>query len=585
MDQTLSLQVAEPGSINFEDAIVIATGSKDSPGFKINCTGHEKIQLIIPVLNEKTPAKEKMNMLVDKNTWDTLSVKRTTLTNTRVEKKVLPLGVIEISVIDKTIPAEAAFTFADFKALSEAGTSSCYLKYQKKVVIDPDDPDDRGTLQWVDNPSTIVLIAKTKKIENPVITSFKADRYIISRGEEVTISWRTDNSNYCHLSGSADIDKEDELETVKTITERIETRNDKVYELKACTDEDDRKYDKKNLTISVKGSSASEIFVFVPPDATLMGLYPYDNNLYAIILHKKPEVKAYLYVSESGLADWQQVFRYPDQPVELNARLAGSPGVVFKNRLYLIGGSSFDPDKPGNDIGYYNFESKEWVSSAQMTDKSFPTPRMGHSCIHYQDEIWLLGGYHPSKGTLSDIWTTKNGIAWTKAAIPVPGGGRCMMGIAKQKNPDTGAEELWIYGGFKTEPGGEAYSYADTRKWDGKSWGNALTWTADAIGAMKDRNYKAFALATVKNNLFLFSSSVRAPNPWEHSIFRIYQNNGWDLEDAKTTNDWGMSQDGYSLQTTVYKSTVWIRSVQLAGSKETGVRGKQLYYYYYVPAN
>lgn len=582
MDQTLGLRVSEPGSDKFEDSIVIATGSTDSPGFKINCSGHEKIQFILPVLNEKTPDTEKMNALVDKGIWEEISIKRGELANARLEKKVSPLGVIEMSIIDKTLPAKAEFTLDYFRSLTDPGTAACYLRYQKRVVIDPDDPDDRGTLQWVDDPSTNVTIAKTKKIEHPLITSFKADRYIISTGETATISWKTDNSDYCLLTGSATINKDKELEPNGTISERIQLRDHPGFRLKACTKESDRIYDERELRIAVKGASVSEIFVFLPPNATLMGLYPHKNKLYAIVLHKTPQVKAYLYASESGLMDWQQVFRYPDQPVELDARLAGSPGIVFKNRLYLIGGSSFDPDKPGDDIGYYNFETKEWISSAQMVDKKFPTPRMGHTCVMYKDEIWLLGGYHPSKGTLKDIWTTKNGIAWTKAGVELPGNGRCMMGSTLYTNKDK--EELWIFGGFKTEPGGEPYGYADTRKWDGNSWGSVLGWTVEAANAMKERDYKAFSLVSVKDNLFLFSTSRLSANLWEHTIFRIYDNNGWDLSNEKTINDWGMDQDGYSLQTTVYKSTVWIRSIRLAGRKDAGVTGKELYYYYYVPS-
>ncbi|MGB8190864.1 MAG: kelch repeat-containing protein, partial [Chitinophagaceae bacterium] len=513
-----------------------------------------------------------------KTVWEALEINRGNLVNARVDKKTSPLGVIEISIVDKTQPASASFTLDNFKAHDLPGTASCNLKYQKLVVINPDDPDDHGTLEWVDDPSTFVSIAKIKDIKYPVITSFEAKQYIISKGETAEISWKSENTDYCNLDGSKVVKKRDRLKPIDFISETLAESGETKYALTAHTNDSVENYDDSKLTINVLDNSRSGIFVFLPPQSTLMGIYPYDDRLYAIVLHKNPQVKAYLYSSASGLMNWQQVFRYPDQPVELDVKLAGSPGVVFRNRLYLIGGSSFDPDKPGSDIGYYNFETKEWISSNQMKNTSFPPSRMGHSCIVYKDEIWLLGGYHPAQGTLSDIWTTKNGQSWAKAGITLPNGGGCMMGATIYK------EELWIYGGFKQEPGGDSYSIEDTRKWDGKSWGTKLKWNVETEAFMKKLEYKACSLAVEKNSLFLFSTS-RHSSLWEHNIFRIYEQNGWDASNEKTTNDWGMDQDGYSLQTIVYKSTIWIRAIRLAGSKDAGVAGKELYYYYYVPSN
>lgn len=579
MNQTLTFQISQPGSAAGKDSVVITTGSTNSPGFIVNCTGHQKIQVIIPVLNDRTPDREKDKVLMDKTFWDAVEINRGTLVNARVEKKTSPLGVIEISIIDNTQPASALFTLDKFKAYDVPGTASCNLKYQKLVYIDPDDPDDHGTLQWVDDPSAIVSIIKVKDIKYPVITSFEAKQYIISKGEVAELSWKSESTDFCSLDGATVVKKRDKLKPIDSISETLIESGDTKYALTARVNDDVENYDDAKLTVNVLDASRSGIFVFLPPHSTLMGLYPYNNKLYAIVLHKNPVLKAYLYSSSSGLANWQQVFRYPDQPVELDVKLAGSPGVVFRNRLYLIGGSSFDPDKPGNDVGYYNFETKEWVSSKQMKNTAFPTPRMGHSCIVYNDEeIWLLGGYHAAQGTLNDIWTTKNGQVWTKASITLPDGGRCMMGTTIYN------KELWIYAGFKQEPGGDSYSYQDTRKWDGRSWGTKLKWTKEAETSMTGLEYKACALAVEKNNLFLFSTSRRA-SLWRHNIFRIYDNNGWDASNEKTTNDWGMDQDGYSLQTTVYKSIVWIRAIRLAGNKDAGVLGKELYYYYYVPSN
>ncbi|MET0391602.1 MAG: hypothetical protein ABW019_00620 [Chitinophagaceae bacterium] len=582
MDQRFKLDVAEPGSTNFDDGAVITTGSTQSPVFRISCIGHDKLRLIIPVLNERTPENQKVNMLVNKDTWQAITLKTDNLINATIGKEASLPGVIELSSVNNKVAAEAVFTLSHFTALADPGTASCYLRYQKLVVIDPTDPDDLGSLEWVDAPASTITVTKTEKIEYPVITSFTADRYIISTGETAHLSWKTEKSDYCQFSINDTLQNEQSADGSFSEPNVPKDGAYRHYTLKACTKKSKDYYDAKKVSISVKGTSLSETCGFPSADVTLMGLYPYEDNLYAIVLHKKPQVKAYLYASQSGMMDWRQVFRYPDQPVELDARLAGSPGVVFRDRLYLIGGSSFDTDRPGSDIGYYNFETKEWVSSAQMSGRHFPTARMGHACLVYGDEIWLLGGYDPARGTLNDIWTTKNGIAWTEAAvggkkITLPGAGRCMPGAVVHAN------ELWIFGGFKAEPGGEPYSYNDTCLWDGKSWSGPLDWSTAARNSLKNDNYKAVALASVKESLFLFSTYLSTEG-WKHLVSRIYKGNRWEIHNEGYSHDWGMDEYGYSLQTTVYKSTVWIRALRPAGSKEAGVSGKELYYFYYVPS-
>lgn len=581
MAQSLNLSVSAPGQNMPEKSIVILTGSTGSPTFTISCTEHTSIQLVLPVLNEETPDKEKNNVLVDKATWEAITLKRGKLVNAKLTKPEDPLGVIEMSIIDTGQPASASFSFNNFITSGEAGSALCSLKSQELRVINPDDdPKKKGTPAWMDIHPAEVIISKTKVIEQPVITSLKASQYVLAAGEDTSISWETDNCDYCYFSTNEHTEDK-KLDPNHKITIQIDSAGIHKYWLTACTKNGGKV--QREITIEAEKEPVCKLSGWkLPESSTLMGVYPYDKNLYAIVLHKTPEVKAYLYVSESGLNNWRQVFRYTNKPVELDPKLAGSPGVVFRDRLYLIGGSSFDPDKPGSDIGFYEFKSKLWVASADMPDseKVFPTPRMGHACFEYNKEIWLLGGYHPSTGTLDDIWTTRNGLTWERSKKGLPGGGRCMMGAVVHKNARQ-QEEIWVYGGFPSEPGGKSYGYADTRIYNGTGW-ETLKWAPETEQGLKNLDYKAFSLASVNQSLFLFSTfrRVTTPDVWEHTIVKIYKNNMWEQSTQPGGNSWSMNLDGYSLQTIVYQSIIWIRALRLAGRRDAGVAGKDLYYYF-----
>ena len=88
--------------------------------------------------------------------------------------------------------------------------------------------------------------------------------------------------------------------------------------------------------------------------------------------------------------------------------MATSPGAYFKNKLWLIGGSSVNPDRPGKEVWCYekdpSTQSRYWKRKDDFL--SAMPARMGHACVLFQDALWVIGGYN--NGTAyRDVWQGK----------------------------------------------------------------------------------------------------------------------------------------------------------------------------------
>jgi hypothetical protein len=164
---------------------------------------------------------------------------------------------------------------------------------------------------------------------------------------------------------------------------------------------------------------------------------------------------ATLWSSSSGFDDWRYEGDVPDGMGE-------SPGVICNNKLLLIGGCSADPTGPrSNRLWWYYKNSnnemvwEEWDENggerlAATAAGTLFTPRMGHACAVFQDQVWVLGGLSEQQEALNDVWTCtvpKEGSftpVWKPLHTTSPiWSGRCMSAVVAA--PDQ--PQLWIYGG------------------------------------------------------------------------------------------------------------------------------------------
>lgn len=96
------------------------------------------------------------------------------------------------------------------------------------------------------------------------------------------------------------------------------------------------------------------------------------------------------YDSKSG--DWSTIGQLP-------CPITRSSGVVWRGKLYLLGGFNGSDDRNGensNKLWLYDFEKKNWRSRKPM-----PTPRHGFCLVPFQDRLWAIGGY--GSGPLSGV--------------------------------------------------------------------------------------------------------------------------------------------------------------------------------------
>ena len=298
--------------------------------------------------------------------------------------------------------------------------------------------------------------------EKPLITAFKSDRYFIINGDIITLSGEIKGSGFTYAVYS-DHEKiyptEDQPATLPDFkfTHRVLAESGN-YSLKAYTDDKQVTISKELYVEYFKGQEV-HTFIMFANNLTPVKTYAYNNSLYCIV-YNETDKKVYLYQSDNGINNWTQVLVYPDpvtdpdgkiMPVEIDIKIAGSPGLVFKDKLWFIGGSSYSTTEECQNSDIYCFDFADKTIS-KISTAPFPA-RMGHTCLLVNGEIWVMGGYNSNSdyGTLNDIWTSQDGFAWKQNNLSIPGAsskGRCMMAASTWNN------EIWLYGGFNDEPYG-----------------------------------------------------------------------------------------------------------------------------------
>lgn len=159
-----------------------------------------------------------------------------------------------------------------------------------------------------------------------------------------------------------------------------------------------------------------------------------------------------IWVSENG-ADWERAVYYAQwRPRE------GHTIVVFDNKLWLIGGVSFETRQVMNDV-WYSEDGINWIQATANADWS---PRYDHTTVVFNNKIWLFGGVAFNKDSSNDIWVSENGKDWelvTENAVwPIRHGHTSL--VYKDK--------IWIMSGWDTvqDKGLEDVWYSE----DGYNW-------------------------------------------------------------------------------------------------------------------
>jgi hypothetical protein len=551
----LTFAVSESGKDDFKNAVTILTNTEISPDFKITSQGNGSLRIVFPVFNDKLSDPNTEAFIMDEATWNNIGVRPREIGSMRLEIKSSLLGVIEISNIAMNEKVDIVFSLDNFATLATEGNATCFLQFQEEVT----EPDGNKVMEWLKDEHTNIQLIKTIEQSPPVVTIFQADNYFLPWGEHVTLKWELNNAAYCKISGAAGPLIENSSDRLNSNQIIVRTPPVKTNTF-VLTPYNSRNEPGSSKSIDVEVFNATGVRMRLGiENKTILSIYEYNHTAYALVLDKVLKGIS-LFSSYNGISDWLPVYNYSLQ-ITFDLYFAGTPGVIFQNKLWLIGGSSFNVELPGNQIGYYDFATMKWKVVPEIEQSQRFTPRMGHACIVIGKQIWVIGGYHPDSGTYSDIWTSIDGINWKKSDISLPNGGRCMMGVALYKKDGNTGDYLWIYGGFKEEPGVDIFwQPADTYILDQNTWK-----PVPGFESFKNLagDYKACALVAVKKNLFLLSTTYY--DSWKDYIILFSFANFWEMYEKNSFVYWGTLNSGFSLTPTVFKGSVLITTLSPTG--------------------
>lgn len=89
--------------------------------------------------------------------------------------------------------------------------------------------------------------------------------------------------------------------------------------------------------------------------------------------------------------------------------------VVFKNRIWLLGGGTYDTPKKPNRIFYNDaWSSADGVYWTKHTAAAPWQPRQYHDVAVFDDRMWVMEGYHRDGGNKNDVWYSADGTNWTE---------------------------------------------------------------------------------------------------------------------------------------------------------------------------
>lgn len=130
--------------------------------------------------------------------------------------------------------------------------------------------------------------------------------------------------------------------------------------------------------------------------------------------------------------------------------------VNFKGVLYMLGGWS-------PEVGYQNgiWQSTDGINWQKIAKASFDV-REGQKVVIFKDKLWLIGGVNYSlKKTFNDVWSSNDGVAWKKEVANAPWSSRWDHDVTVFKN------HLYLAGGmnFNGVGYGDVWTSTDGVKW------------------------------------------------------------------------------------------------------------------------
>lgn len=139
--------------------------------------------------------------------------------------------------------------------------------------------------------------------------------------------------------------------------------------------------------------------------------------------------------------------------------------VSFKGKMWMIGGIEdyyFGDDKSLKNDVWSSTDGKEWKLATEHAEWS---PRAYHQAVVLNDKIYVFGGgnYVPKYQALNDVWSSEDGVRWTKVTEHAGWSPRLWFPAVVYR------DRMWVIGGWSKEPTAKNWGDVWYSK-DGKGW-------------------------------------------------------------------------------------------------------------------
>jgi hypothetical protein len=547
--------------------------------YKITLNGRTTIRVVFPVFSPGDYTSIPQNeALLTQADWQNINLLVKETDGVVANRNGMPLGVYTINITNTAL-TEFVFQLQLQNDITPySGTSKAVCKLQYGV-------SSGGRMQWVDlpNPATIVI---TPNIDPPAVIKFTATHIVVASDEKTTLQWEVINSKSIVIyNGANKLSVPDNQFKGEIITSKLSSST--IFTLTI----DNGVTDPVSMSITIKVSANS---AFIPEKEylfdgqKLMGLYQWNSKLYALVLYDADVIESNVLFWESydGL-NWTKTNVYSKTPAFNNSNysnltdaynvsasnatvpvdFAGSPGVIYNSKLYLIGGSRFDSDFRSSSVYFFDFGAPE-AGWQQDTDAGF-TPRMGHACVIYRGEIWVIGGYG-DQGASNEVWKF-DGVKWGNVSANTAyalKANRCMASAMVNSNGN-----IEIYGGFGDFPGSPDQTLAN-------SYELTDTWRPIALSTGTETlNYLNCTAVQTRGQTFILNTVY--DTKLIDRIQMLVRNNTITLKDILNPTDFGIQEYIFNIQAVDFKDVVWVCTL----NKMDTIKSNLLSYFVYVPLN
>ncbi|MEZ4904291.1 MAG: hypothetical protein R2822_22340 [Spirosomataceae bacterium] len=218
----------------------------------------------------------------------------------------------------------------------------------------------------------------------------------------------------------------------------------------------------------------------------------------------------------------------------------------FNNKLWMFGGMKYHEKQTVND----SWSSADGLHWEQVANHAEWSPRKEHTVIAFKDKLWLFSGStdvssdFTAKKLLNDIWSSKDGVHWTKELEEAPWVQRDHPNMVVFK------EELYMLGGQ-----GKSDIWSST---DGKNW--TQLYSEAPWGNRSDNGVLIF-----DNQLWIFGgrdTSINHHTAAKNDVW--FSDNGSQWRKQTEHAPWTVRSGGMSV---VFNNKLWIYSGKHTGGE------------------